>query len=62
MIYYEVIFEYGTTVTEGYQEIDESIMVEVRLTDLDGNTINFDWSYGYRFKYSPPVKVTPSWA
>lgn len=41
MQYYKVKFFSGT-VTEGYQEVSEGN--QVRLTDLDGNTIEGDWS------------------
>ena len=63
MIYYEIIVEYGSPVSQGYQEINNEGTQVIRLTDLDGNTLNIQGPYGYRFKYSaPPPQVTPSWA
>ena len=62
MIYYEIIFEYGSPVSEGYQELNNEGTQELRLTDLSGNTLIIEGSYGCRYKYSPPIKVIPSWA
>ncbi len=62
MIYYEIVFEYGSPVSEGYQELNNEGTELLRLTDLSGNTLVIEGSYGYRFNYSPPRKVTPSWA
>jgi hypothetical protein len=62
MIYYEIVFEYGSPVSEGYQELNNEGTELLRLTDLSGNTLVIEGPYGYRFKYSPPRKVTPSWA
>jgi hypothetical protein len=62
MIYYEIVFEYGGPVSEGYQELNDSGTEVTRLTDLSGNTLIIEGPYGYRFKYSPARKVTPSWA
>ena len=62
MIYYEIIFEYGSPVSEGYQELNNGGTEQLRLTDLDGNTLEFNGPYGYRFKYYPPTQFTPPWA
>jgi len=49
-------FEYGY---EGqlYQEISNGV---IRLTDLDGNTLTLEGSYGYRVINSTPER--PVWA
>jgi hypothetical protein len=62
MIYYEIIFEYGVPVSEGYQELNNEATEQIRLTDLDGNTLELVNNYGCRMKYHPPVQVTPPWA
>jgi len=62
MIYYEIIFEYGVPVSEGYQELNDEATEQIRLTDLDGNTLELVSNYGCRMKYHPPVQVTPPWA
>lgn len=62
MIYYEIIFEYGSPISEGYQELNDQGTELMRLTDLDGNTLIIEGPYGYRFKNYPPIKVTPPWA
>lgn len=62
MIYYEIIFEYGSPVSGGYQELNDQGTELMRLTDLDGNTLVIEGPYGYRFKTFPPVQVTPPWA
>jgi len=47
MIYQKIQFEYGSPVSEGYMEIDESIGVLVRLMDNDCNTLSLEPPYGY---------------
>ena len=55
--YYLCEFEYGY---EGqlYQEISNGSVI--RLTDLDGNTLTLEGSYGYRVINSTPER--PVWA
>lgn len=57
MIYYKIQFDYGSPVTEGYQEILEGYVQ--RLTDVDGNTLDLIDNYGYFITdTNPPF---PSW-
>lgn len=57
MIYYKIQFDYGSPVTEGYQEILEGYVQ--RLTDVDGNTLDLVDNYGYFITdTNPPF---PSW-
>ena len=60
MIYYEIEFSYGSPVPQGYQELNDGGTQEVRLTDLDGNTLILTGPYGYDFVSFTPV--IPSWA
>ena len=62
MIYYEIIFEYGVPVSEGYQELNNEATEQIILNDLDVNTLELVNNYGCRMKYHPPVQVTPPWA
>jgi hypothetical protein len=57
MIYYKIIFDYGSPVNEGYQEIENGYVL--RLTDLDGNTLELESNYGYGVSdINPPF---PPW-
>jgi hypothetical protein len=57
MIYYKITFDYGSPVSEGYQEISNGYVQ--RLTDLDGNTLDLISNYGYGISdINPPF---PSW-
>lgn len=58
MIYYKIRFEYGSPVEEGYQEIENGYVL--RLTDLDGNTLDLVGNYGYGVSDTNPPY--PSWA
>jgi hypothetical protein len=60
MIYYRIKFTYGSTVSEGYQELNDEGTQQIRLTDLDGNTLNLVGAYGYNFVSTTPV--VPPWA
>ena len=60
MIYYKIKFSYGSPVTEGYQELNDEGTQQIRLTDLDGNTLTLVGPYGYDFVSTVPV--VPSWA
>jgi hypothetical protein len=60
MIYYKIKFSYGSPSLEGYQELNDEGTQEIRLTDLDGNTLIFTGPYSYDFVSLTPV--VPSWA
>jgi hypothetical protein len=47
MVYQKIEFQYGSSVSEGYMEIDELSGELVRLIDLDCNTLNLEPPYGY---------------
>ncbi len=47
MIYQQITFTYGSPVSEGYMEIDESLGELVRLIDLNCNTLDLIPPYGY---------------
>ena len=56
MIYQKILFTYGSPVSEGYMEIDESIGELVRLMDLECNTLNIENFYGYFVTDTEPPK------
>ena len=58
MIYYKITFDYGSPVSEGYQEISNGYVQ--RLTDLDGNTLDLEINFGY--KVVDPEPPRPTWA
>jgi hypothetical protein len=57
MIYDKIRFDYGSPVEYGYRILDTN-GVEIRITDLDGNTLNLT-QYGYICVLPNPL---PSWA
>jgi len=59
MRYMKIEFEYGHQ-GQGYQEIDSNMDHVIRLTDLDGNTLNLEPPYGYYIIDKDPP--TPTWA
>ena len=60
LIYQLIEFEYGSPVSMGYMEIDWMAGQCLRLTDLNGNTLNLEINYGYRVVDSEPPR--PDWA
>ena len=59
MIYHLIEFEYGSPVTIGYAEYNNRFTELNRYTDLSGNTLTFDGSYGgHTIDENPPF---PSW-
>lgn len=60
MMYYKIKFSYGSPVSEGYQEVNDEGTQEIRLTDLDGNTLILTGTYSYDFVLFTPV--VPPWA
>ena len=59
MIYKLIQFEYGSPVDTGYAEYDNGFTELNRYTDLSGNTLTFDGSYGgHTIDENPPF---PSW-
>lgn len=61
MLYYKIKFNNDYPISEGYIEVDESIGQMVRLTDLDGNTLQTE---GLTFGYYPidTNPEIPSWS
>jgi hypothetical protein len=56
MIYQKILFTYGSPVSEGYMEIDETSGTLARLMDLDCNTLNLEPPYGYYVTDPEPPK------
>jgi predicted AlkP superfamily phosphohydrolase/phosphomutase len=56
MIYQKIVFTYGSPVSEGYMEIDESIGQLNRLIDLNCKTLNIESAYGYFVIDTEPPK------
>jgi len=56
MIYQKILFTYGSPVSEGYMEIDETSGILTRLMDLDCNTLNLEPPYGYYVTDPEPPK------
>lgn len=56
MIYQKIQFQYGSPVSEGYMEIDDTIGELVRLIDLNCNTLNLEPPYGYGVTDPEPPK------
>jgi len=60
LIYQLIQFQYGSPVSMGYMEIDWMAGQCVRLTDLDGNTLNLIINFGYFVV--DPTPPRPNWA
>lgn len=60
LIYQLIQFEYGSPVSIGYMEINWAAGQCVRLTDLDGNTLDLTINFGY--SVVDPTPPRPSWA
>jgi len=60
LIYQLIQFNYGSPVSMGYMEIDWMAGQCLRLTDLDGNTLDLEINFGYAVVDANPPR--PSWA
>jgi hypothetical protein len=60
LIYQLIQFQYGSPVSMGYMEIDWMAGQCIRLTDLDGNTLDLITDFGYSVVDPTPPK--PIWA
>jgi hypothetical protein len=60
LIYQLIQFQHGSPVSMGYMEIDWMAGQCLRLTDLDGNTLDLEINFGY--KVVDPEPQRPTWA